>query len=712
MRFNDLLRGIFFLLSLQPFSLLTRRCYRQVARQFKSSVFGFFLVLPAIGLLPGALDATELLSTSGSDSRSLSSVPLPEVSRNATTPIVQPTGLRADIYSSSALELFWDRHPAQPDQPGFVSGYRVFRDNRLIGETVGNSFYEDGLVSNAQHQYRVEAITTADNNTPAELELNVSVGGLQSAGSGTITNNNDPVSSTTNVVTGLRVEFYSPTVAEVFWDRAGSAVVSYRVIRDGTSVALTDGTSFFEPVLALGRRFNYRVDAIDASGRTLGSSEISASFSSVPRDTQNGTDITNTPAINGSSIRAVTENQIFELQEGGGPVSIRLTLIRDVDIDQALQLNAVPLDDSNGSVTDVEVSPSVIPAGSSQIDVVLQLSLPVGAKPQLFHERRVQLAAEDGSITDIRYRVLPVRAADIYLLIGQSNMEGFSLNGEREAFAGGLDERNDRVRQLNVTSNNLSLFADDSSFENPNTIVGAPRLIPAEDPLHELRFPFQTAKGGTRIGPGLSFAKAMLGTTTQEIILVPAAWSATGFCSNDILDNIGWNIDNNLSQSFAGTQLYRRALARLELAIAESGGIFRGVIWHQGETDSNNSTCANAYADNLDALIQAIRTNAAVDRRGASARGPNVDIPFVVGTMSRGNDPRGDFADFGFEKQLVDNAHRTVGNRVSFTGVVLTDDLVPPAYPCGEGSCVHFGAAAYREMGARYADVMQQIFSR
>ncbi len=635
-----------------------------------------------------------------------------------------PTGLRADIYSTSALELFWDRHPAQPDQSDFVSGYRIFRDRRLIAETAGNSFYEDGLSANARHVYRVEAIAPANSSAAAELELTVSPGQVLAAGSvdssgvssvgGSVVSNGGGVSGSL-AVTGLRLEFYSPTVAELFWDRADQAVTAYRVTRDGTPVAMTDGTSFFEPSLIAGRQFNYRVEALDADGRTLGAGELSASSNTALQE--QGIAVGAVPGNpvstdSASGISAINVDQIFELREGGEPVSIAISLTRESGVDQTLQLRAMPLDDDRGSLTSVNLSTTVMPAGQRQMEMVLRLSLPIGDQPLLFHERRVRLEADDGPIADIRYRVQPVRAADVYLLIGQSNMEGFSLDGEREVFVGGLDERVDRVRQLNVTSNNLSFYPDDISFENPATIVGSPRLIPAEDPLHELRFPFQLGKGGTRIGLGLSFAKAMLGLTTQEIILVPAAWSATGFCGNDILDNIGWNVRDRDNQAFAGTELYRRALARLQLALAESGGIFRGVIWHQGEADSNNPLCAGNYAGNLDELIRAIRSNAAVDRRGSSARGPDVNIPFVVGTMSRGNDPRGDFANFGLEKQQVDNAHRTIASRVPFTGVVLTDDLVPPAYPCGEGSCIHFGAAALREMGQRYADVMQRVSSQ
>ncbi|MBX2836885.1 MAG: sialate O-acetylesterase, partial [Gammaproteobacteria bacterium] len=114
---------------------------------------------------------------------------------------------------------------------------------------------------------------------------------------------------------------------------------------------------------------------------------------------------------------------------------------------------------------------------------------------------------------------------------------------------------------------------------------------------------------------------------------------------------------------------------------------------------------------NLIKLAQRLRSDANIDARGADARGDNAAIPFIVGTMSRGNDERGTFSDFSAEKQRVDDAHRNFPNLVPFAAVAIADDLVPPAYPCGQGSCIHFGAAAYRELGVRYYEALQSVIS-
>ena len=109
------------------------------------------------------------------------------------------------------------------------------------------------------------------------------------------------------------------------------------------------------------------------------------------------------------------------------------------------------------------------------------------------------------------------------------------------------------------------------------------------------------------------------------------------------------------------------------------------------------------------ALVNRIRSEANVDARGQDARGDNAAIPFILGTMSRGNDERGNFSVYSPTKQIVDNAHRNLPNNLPFTDLATGDDLIPPDFPCGAGSCIHYGAAAYRELGFRYNQALQRV---
>ena len=145
------------------------------------------------------------------------------------------------------------------------------------------------------------------------------------------------------------------------------------------------------------------------------------------------------------------------------------------------------------------------------------------------------------------------------------------------------------------------------------------------------------------------------------------------------------------------TLLFDRALTRINETLLETGGILRGIIWHQGEDDSNGA-CAPFYEQNLITMVSEFRSRIIEDMRGSDARGPSANIPFVLGTMSKGVDDRGDFSNFSQAKSVVDSVHRNIAGLIPFSEVVLNDDLVPAnGFPCGGGSCIHFGAAALRE---------------
>jgi len=341
----------------------------------------------------------------------------------------------------------------------------------------------------------------------------------------------------------------------------------------------------------------------------------------------------------------------------------------------------------------------------------LQFSQPISMLPINTSILELEVVAETASIVTtlpISITVQPVEAPDVYLLIGQSNMEGYSEENAKDAGPGGADEVHPRIWQLNVHGNTRDHYPSDADFVDEQINTASPILVPAEDPLHRPRDLDVPSKSGTLIGPGLSFAKAAVTQTSQRVFLVPAAWGGTAFCA-DSKGEIGWNSTTPTNPSLRGTLLTDRALLRLNMALRETEGIFRGIVWHQGESDSFDTACANSYADNLFKLVARIRTEARLDARGSNARGVQAAIPFVLGTMSKGNDERGAFAEFLGGKITVDQVHRNIKSLIPFSEVANADDLVPPAYPCGERSCIHFGAAAYRELGARLYLALSQI---
>jgi len=352
-------------------------------------------------------------------------------------------------------------------------------------------------------------------------------------------------------------------------------------------------------------------------------------------------------------------------------------------------------------------SPSVRSSNSAASE--LRFSQPVAMRPISETILELEIVASTGetqTTLPITITIEPIVAPDIYLLIGQSNMEGLSEEDAKDASMGGLDEAHPRIWQLNVHGNTRSHYPQDSDFTDEQINVASPRFVLAEDPLHQPSV--SAAKNGTRIGLGLSFAKAALGSTTQDIYLVPAAWGGTAFCA-DAKGQIGWNARPPSNAALRGTLLADRALLRLNIALRETQGIFRGIVWHQGESDAVNADCADTYLENLSLLVARLRTEALVDQRGDVARGAEAAVPFVLGTMSKGSDERGSYVDFRGGKLQVDSVHRNIKSVIPHADFANADDLVPPAYPCGEFSCVHFGAAAYRELGARLHQALQRI---
>jgi hypothetical protein len=223
----------------------------------------------------------------------------------------------------------------------------------------------------------------------------------------------------------------------------------------------------------------------------------------------------------------------------------------------------------------------------------------------------------------------------LYLLIGQSNMAG---RGE----VGVLDrEVHPRVYALDR----------------------ARRWVPAADPIH-----FDKPIAG--VGPGLTFGKVMADrdpAASQRVGLIPCAVGGSPIRT--------WQPGGYWHQT--ESHPYDDAIARTHAAMAE--GTLRGILWHQGESDSNPED-AGQYEERLVALIDRLRSDL-----GAPG------VPFVAATL----------ADFFVERrpegQVVNQALRRIVQCVPGTACVESGDLAHG------GDDLHFGAEAARELGRRYA---------
>jgi hypothetical protein len=213
----------------------------------------------------------------------------------------------------------------------------------------------------------------------------------------------------------------------------------------------------------------------------------------------------------------------------------------------------------------------------------------------------------------------------IFLLIGQSNMAG----------RGKPLEEQDKTAHPRVL-----LFNKDDSW------------VPAVDPLHFDKPPV------VGVGLGLTFAKTVADAQQMTIGLVPAAVGGSEISA--------WAKD---------ARQYVGAVGRAKAAL--KNGTLAGILWHQGESDSDAAKAA-LYRAKLDQLVQDLRTDL-----------ESPDVPFIVGTLS-------DSA-AGAGVPQINAALRTLPDRVPHTGSALAKGLTMSS------DKIHFDAASYREFGRRYA---------
>ena len=230
--------------------------------------------------------------------------------------------------------------------------------------------------------------------------------------------------------------------------------------------------------------------------------------------------------------------------------------------------------------------------------------------------------------------MLPAADTDfhLYLLIGQSNMAGR-----------GKVELQDKVAAPRVLMLNK-----------------ANEWVSAVDPIS-----FDKSIAGVSLGRtfGIEMAKA---NEKVKIGLIPCAVGGTPIRR--------WQQQGDL---------YQAALKRAKLA--QKDGVIRGILWHQGESDSGKAETANIYEQQLHAMVAAWREDLGV---------PNV--PVVVGEL-------GQFWKRAKHKSVVDATLKALPYKVKYSGWITSVGLDH------KGDGVHFNAASYRELGKRYAAKMQAL---
>ncbi len=205
-----------------------------------------------------------------------------------------------------------------------------------------------------------------------------------------------------------------------------------------------------------------------------------------------------------------------------------------------------------------------------------------------------------------------------------------------------------------------------SQVDNPQVLAldMDGKWIVARDPLHPPQG--RTVPGA---GPGIPFALAMLKAEQKITIgLIPCAVGGSP-----------------LKDWVKGAEHYDKALIRARLAAQV--GVIKGVLWHQGETDSAKKDTAESYELRLGTMFKDLRQD---------LRLPN--LPIVVGQL-------GDFLtpDKQPYAETVRGTLRHIPTAMADVGYADSAGLTD------KGDKLHFSAEAAKELGARYAKAMLSL---
>jgi hypothetical protein len=202
-----------------------------------------------------------------------------------------------------------------------------------------------------------------------------------------------------------------------------------------------------------------------------------------------------------------------------------------------------------------------------------------------------------------------------------------------------------------------------------------PKWAPGAHPLHPRR-PNKKA----RFGPGLSFAEAYLAHKPGVTVgLIPMAWGG-----------------RSIVQLSKGSEIYGDAIRHTKAAL--QSGTLKGVLWHQGESDTVEQTRTDAYEKRLHRLIKDVREDLGYPQ-----------LPFIVGNLA-------EFYGTGQDHKAPDRVARitkikeilrSLPKKVSHTGFVESTGCSPAAR-----AKVHFDRKSCVLLGKRYAKVYADMFAK
>ena len=280
--------------------------------------------------------------------------------------------------------------------------------------------------------------------------------------------------------------------------------------------------------------------------------------------------------------------------------------------------------------------------------------------------------------------IATAQTIDVYIMAGQSNMDGrgdvSDLSEEQLASL----QNDTMIRYVNPGSERERAEPE----SNPADLDAGPddftALVPGGFSVGSTSNRELTPTFGPELSFGASIAEAT--GSNNQIAIIKVSRGGTNF-RNDWLVNPNVNTVDDEPEGF----LYRALIEHVAAGLAEleangSTAIVRGVVWHQGESDSSD-TNVGLYAGRFSDFVVGVR-----DEFGA-------DIPFVLGELSRDRSNSGPFND---------NLPNVVSSQpgLSFIG---SEGVTTPGSTNPDGDTTHFDANGQLELGQRYAAAFSAI---
>ena len=257
-----------------------------------------------------------------------------------------------------------------------------------------------------------------------------------------------------------------------------------------------------------------------------------------------------------------------------------------------------------------------------------------------------------------QFSIGPVFVGDLWVLAGQSNMEG----------VGDLLDVTPPQAQVML----LGMDGKWGQAEEPlHWLVDSPDPVHSGDPKSCAERSAQTHKQRSKgAGLGLPFAAAMVEATRVPIGLVAVAHGGTSMEQ--------WN---PAKKGEGGNSLYGSMLRQFQLA----GGKVKGVLWYQGESDAMGGDVWKSYPQVFSRFITSVRSDFGQ---------PELPFYFVqIGRFVRAADPKG--------WNAVQEAQRLIPERVPNTAVISVIDLELD-------DLIHVGTQGLKRAGQRLARIAQR----